>query len=93
MSTNTPGASPSFGPLKQVDAGVLNVGYAEAGQHPAPAEQVHNAQRQQQRRRQAAEMHGDALAVVSQRIVVGIQRKTRRGKKVHITISAGGCPD
>ena len=35
MSTNTPGASPSFGPLKQVDAGVLNVGYAEAGQHPA----------------------------------------------------------
>jgi len=26
-----PGASTSFGPLKQVDAGVLNVGYAEAG--------------------------------------------------------------
>ncbi len=26
-----PGASTSFGPLKQVDAGVLNVGYAEGG--------------------------------------------------------------
>jgi pimeloyl-ACP methyl ester carboxylesterase len=26
-----PGPKPSFGPLKQVDAGVLNVGYAEAG--------------------------------------------------------------
>ena len=26
-----PGTSTSFGPLKQVDAGVLNVGYAEAG--------------------------------------------------------------
>jgi pimeloyl-ACP methyl ester carboxylesterase len=26
-----PGANPSFGPLKQIDAGVLNVGYAEAG--------------------------------------------------------------
>src|SRR6266850_4288027 len=25
------GTSPSFGPLKQIDAGVLNVGYAEAG--------------------------------------------------------------
>jgi len=26
-----PGASASFGPLRQIDAGVLNVGYAEAG--------------------------------------------------------------
>ena len=26
-----PGANASFGPLKQIDAGVLNVGYAEAG--------------------------------------------------------------
>ena len=26
-----PGTNTSFGPLKQVDAGVLNVGYAEAG--------------------------------------------------------------
>jgi pimeloyl-ACP methyl ester carboxylesterase len=26
-----PGANKSFGPLKQIDAGVLNVGYAEAG--------------------------------------------------------------
>ena len=26
-----PGTHPSFGPLKQIDAGVLNVGYAEAG--------------------------------------------------------------
>ena len=26
-----PGSNTSFGPLKQIDAGVLNVGYAEAG--------------------------------------------------------------
>jgi len=26
-----PGANTSFAPLKQIDAGVLNVGYAEAG--------------------------------------------------------------
>src|SRR5258708_13007346 len=26
-----PGANKSFGPLKQIDAGLLNVGYAEAG--------------------------------------------------------------
>jgi pimeloyl-ACP methyl ester carboxylesterase len=32
-----PGASTSFGPLKQVDAGVLNVGYAEAGPAGGPA--------------------------------------------------------
>src|SRR5437867_7283888 len=32
QSTNVqPGTSTSFGPLKQIDAGVLNVGYAEAG--------------------------------------------------------------
>jgi pimeloyl-ACP methyl ester carboxylesterase len=37
MSTNTPGTSTSFGPLKQVDAGVLNVGYAEAGPTDGPA--------------------------------------------------------
>jgi pimeloyl-ACP methyl ester carboxylesterase len=29
--TNRPGTPPSFGPLKQIDAGELNVGYAEAG--------------------------------------------------------------
>src|SRR6202051_1532416 len=29
--TIKPGAHTSFGPLKQIDAGVLNVGYAEAG--------------------------------------------------------------
>jgi pimeloyl-ACP methyl ester carboxylesterase len=29
--TNTPGTSTSFGGLKQIDAGVLRVGYAEAG--------------------------------------------------------------
>ena len=28
---HTPGESTSFGPLKQIDAGILNVGYAEAG--------------------------------------------------------------
>jgi pimeloyl-ACP methyl ester carboxylesterase len=32
-----PGASTSFGPLKQVDAGVLNIGYAEAGPANGPA--------------------------------------------------------
>src|SRR5271156_1607510 len=30
-STSTPNRNTSFGPLKQIDAGVLNVGYAEAG--------------------------------------------------------------
>jgi pimeloyl-ACP methyl ester carboxylesterase len=37
MSTDTPGTSTSFGPLKQVDAGVLTVGYAEAGPADGPA--------------------------------------------------------
>jgi pimeloyl-ACP methyl ester carboxylesterase len=37
MSTNTPGTNTSFGPLKQVDAGVLDVGYAEAGPADGPA--------------------------------------------------------
>jgi pimeloyl-ACP methyl ester carboxylesterase len=32
-----PGANTSFGPLKQVNAGVLNVGYAEAGSVNGPA--------------------------------------------------------
>jgi pimeloyl-ACP methyl ester carboxylesterase len=32
-----PGTNTSFGPLKQVDAGVLNVGYAEAGPADGPA--------------------------------------------------------
>ena len=31
------GANSSFGPLKQIDAGVLNVGYAEAGPDGGPA--------------------------------------------------------
>jgi pimeloyl-ACP methyl ester carboxylesterase len=31
-----PGANISFGPLKQIDAGVLNVGYAEAGPATGP---------------------------------------------------------
>jgi pimeloyl-ACP methyl ester carboxylesterase len=31
-----PGANTSFGPLKQIDAGVLNVGYAEAGPANGP---------------------------------------------------------
>ena len=30
-TTNKPGKNTSFGPLKQIDAGVLNVGYVEAG--------------------------------------------------------------
>src|SRR5216684_2690407 len=32
-----PGANKSFGPLKQIDAGLLNVGYAEAGPVNGPA--------------------------------------------------------
>jgi pimeloyl-ACP methyl ester carboxylesterase len=32
-----PGTHTSFGPLKQIDAGVLNVGYAEAGPGDGPA--------------------------------------------------------
>jgi len=32
-----PGTTPSFAPLKQIDAGVLNVGYAEAGPADGPA--------------------------------------------------------
>src|SRR5215831_14592885 len=31
------GPTASFGPLKQIDAGVLNVGYAEAGPAAGPA--------------------------------------------------------
>ena len=31
-----PGTNTSFGPLKQIDAGVLNVGYAEAGPGNGP---------------------------------------------------------
>jgi len=36
MSTNPPATTGSFGPLKQVDAGVLDVGYAEAGPAGGP---------------------------------------------------------
>lgn len=35
--TVRPGTNTSFGPLKQIDAGVLNVGYAEAGPSDGPA--------------------------------------------------------
>src|SRR5215813_9405411 len=31
-----PGTNTSFGPLKQIDAGVLNVGYAELGRSDGP---------------------------------------------------------
>jgi pimeloyl-ACP methyl ester carboxylesterase len=34
--TAKPGTHTSFGPLKQIDAGLLNVGYAEAGPSDAP---------------------------------------------------------
>lgn len=36
QSTIKPGTNTSFGPLKQIDAGVLNVGYAEAGPADGP---------------------------------------------------------
>ena len=32
-----PGTNTSFGPLKQIDAGLLNVGYVEAGPADGPA--------------------------------------------------------
>jgi pimeloyl-ACP methyl ester carboxylesterase len=35
-STSTPSNNTSFGPLKQIDAGVLNVGYVEAGPASGP---------------------------------------------------------
>jgi pimeloyl-ACP methyl ester carboxylesterase len=35
-SGSRPGTNTSFGPLKQIDAGVLNVGYAEAGPADGP---------------------------------------------------------
>jgi pimeloyl-ACP methyl ester carboxylesterase len=37
MSTNPPATTASFGPLTQVDAGVLDIGYAEAGPAGGPA--------------------------------------------------------
>ena len=37
MLTEKPGTNTSFGALKQIDAGVLNVGYAEAGPTDGPA--------------------------------------------------------
>ncbi len=37
LPTIKPGTNTSFGPLKQVDAGLLNVGYAEAGSTDGPA--------------------------------------------------------
>jgi pimeloyl-ACP methyl ester carboxylesterase len=37
LPTIKPGTNTSFGPLKQIDAGVLNVGYAEAGPAGGPA--------------------------------------------------------
>jgi pimeloyl-ACP methyl ester carboxylesterase len=37
QSSNAAPANRSFGPLKQIDAGVLNVGYAEAGPADGPA--------------------------------------------------------
>jgi pimeloyl-ACP methyl ester carboxylesterase len=37
MAAITPGTNASFAPLKQINAGVLNVGYAEAGPGDGPA--------------------------------------------------------
>jgi pimeloyl-ACP methyl ester carboxylesterase len=37
LPTVKPGTNTSFGPLKQIDAGLLNVGYAEAGPANGPA--------------------------------------------------------
>src|SRR5215210_7284949 len=41
-STDRPGSTTSLGPLKQIDAGLLNVGYAEAGpSHGVPVILLH----------------------------------------------------
>jgi len=37
VPTITPGSNTSFDSLKQIDSGVLNVGYAEAGHANGPA--------------------------------------------------------
>src|SRR5262249_59536449 len=37
LSPVAPGTNTSFGPIKQVEAGLLNVGYAEAGPGSGPA--------------------------------------------------------
>ncbi len=37
QSSTTSGTNTSFGPLKQIDAGLLNIGYAEAGPSSGPA--------------------------------------------------------
>src|SRR5438445_13822220 len=37
MNTIKPGTNTSFGSLKQIDAGLLNIGYAEAGPADGPA--------------------------------------------------------
>jgi pimeloyl-ACP methyl ester carboxylesterase len=37
QSSTTSGTNTSFGPLKQIDAGLLNIGYAEAGPSNGPA--------------------------------------------------------
>jgi pimeloyl-ACP methyl ester carboxylesterase len=37
LPTITPGTNTSFAPLKQIDAGLLNIGYAEAGPSNGPA--------------------------------------------------------
>ncbi len=37
LPTVKPGTNTSFGSLKQIDAGVLNVGYAQAGPADGPA--------------------------------------------------------
>jgi pimeloyl-ACP methyl ester carboxylesterase len=37
LPATKPGTNTSFGPLKQIDAGVLNIGYAEAGPANGPA--------------------------------------------------------
>lgn len=37
LPTIAPGTNTSFGPLKQINAGVLNVGYGEAGPTDGPA--------------------------------------------------------
>src|SRR5262249_25646089 len=36
LPTARPGTNTSFGPLKQIDAGVVNIGYAEAGPADGP---------------------------------------------------------
>jgi hypothetical protein len=57
MPAIKPGANTSFGQLKQIDAGVLHVGYAEAGPNDASAGSRVRTRRRMASRRGRSEPH------------------------------------